>query len=117
MISPLAQLRWHSLAFDQPSTQRLLRRSVCIAAGTAASTSENAVIIGGRAFTPCTKGARLRDWLLEAGGYVHESLLVVEDAPCGGGRGVVAAQALSVEGGAPLILLPEDLCLTSEVAR
>ena len=99
-------------------THRSCRRRTKAQSSVSPSVTE--VLIDGKSFQACPQGARLRDWLLEAGGYVHESLLVVQQAPCGGGRGVVAARELgaeAVEGGAPLVLLPEDLVLTSEVAR
>lgn len=63
---------------------------------------------------------RLIEWVQESGGYLHSSLSIVEDAPCGGGRGIVCTGApLDMEQvqGTPMLLLPEDLVLSTEVAR
>ena len=63
---------------------------------------------------------RLVEWVQGSGGYLHPSLGVVEEAPCGGGRGVVCLGpplAIDEVQGMPMILLPEDLLLTAQVAR
>ncbi|KAG1677337.1 hypothetical protein FOA52_010716 [Chlamydomonas sp. UWO 241] len=61
----------------------------------------------------------LVDWVLAASGYMHPSMRVVEEAPCGGGRGLIMTEDLDLEAvtGMPMLLVPEDLLLTSEVAR
>ena len=62
--------------------------------------------------------AALIDWVEESGGLLHPSLQVVDHAPCGS-RGIVCLRDQSEEevSGAPMLLVPEDLLLTSEVAR
>eukprot|EP00955_Chlamydomonas_euryale_P037201 350688-Chlamydomonas_euryale.AAC.2 len=69
--------------------------------------------------TPHPACGELVDWVLEASGYMHPALRVVDAAPCGGGRGLVTAEALDEEAvtGMPMLLVPEDLVLSSEVAR
>lgn len=54
-----------------------------------------------------------------AGGFMHPDLVVVEQAPCGGGRGIICTRDVSAEDitGMPMLLVPEDLLLTAEVAR
>ena len=50
---------------------------------------------------------------------MHPDLVVVEQAPCGGGRGIICTRDVSAEDitGMPMLLVPEDLLLTAEVAR
>lgn len=64
-------------------------------------------------------GEALREWVLENEGHIHPGLAVVENAPCCGGRGLVATEAISAEDTAntPLVLVPDALYLTSQVAR
>ncbi|GAX75519.1 hypothetical protein CEUSTIGMA_g2962.t1 [Chlamydomonas eustigma] len=61
----------------------------------------------------------LCDWVLESGGYMHPSLAVTESAPCGGGRGLLCKHDVKGDDivGMPMLLVPEDIILTSEVAR
>jgi len=70
-------------------------------------------------FQSSSAGAALVDWVLENGGHIHQRLEVVENAPCGGGRGIVSTMDISAEdaGSMPLILVPDALYLTSQVAR
>mmetsp|Transcript_1208 Transcript_1208/g.2885 ORF Transcript_1208/g.2885 Transcript_1208/m.2885 type:complete len:353 (-) Transcript_1208:17-1075(-) len=70
-------------------------------------------------FVDSAVGAALLDWVLDNEGHVHPGLRVVEDAPCGGGRGVIATEAISAEDSAnvPLLLVPDALYMTSQVAR
>eukprot|EP00798_Chlamydomonas_sp_ICE-L_P031187 gene31187-6332_t len=64
-------------------------------------------------------GTKLQDWVLDSGGYVHEALELTETSPCGGGRGMVAVKELDLESatGAPLILVPDELTMSTAVAR
>lgn len=68
--------------------------------------------------TPLAADLLLRSWVEAHGGFVHPALRLVDSAPCGV-RGVVTTtpltQAEAEEG--PLIVVPERLYLTSELAR
>ncbi|KAI8464964.1 MAG: hypothetical protein J3K34DRAFT_461663 [Monoraphidium minutum] len=60
----------------------------------------------------------LREWLAREGGLLHPALRLVDDAPCGS-RGVVAAQAVSLddlEAAGPLVVVPKDLHLENTTA-
>lgn len=59
-------------------------------------------------------GQQLRDWIEDAGGYVHPALQLSMATPYG--RGVVAVEAVVPEQRQPLIAVPERLLLTTEVA-
>lgn len=70
-------------------------------------------------FVDSAVGAALLDWVLDNEGHVHPGLRVVEDAPCGGGRGVIATEAISAEDSAnvPLLLVPDALYMTSQARQ
>jgi len=59
----------------------------------------------------------LRSWIVERGGYIHEGLKLVDEAPCGA-RGVVAVEDISLEevSSRPLMLIPAAMELTLEKA-
>ena len=70
-----------------------------------------------KGFENSTLGGQLVEWVLEFGGHVHPGLVVVENAPCGGGRGIVSTGEITAEDAAnmPLILVPDELYLTAQV--
>mmetsp|Transcript_37754 Transcript_37754/g.52427 ORF Transcript_37754/g.52427 Transcript_37754/m.52427 type:complete len:347 (-) Transcript_37754:140-1180(-) len=71
-----------------------------------------------QSFVESEKGENLKYWVIGNGGVIHEGLKVVENAPCGE-RGVVCTETMTsadVEA-SPLVLVPESLYLTSQVAR
>ena len=63
-------------------------------------------------------GQRLVDWIYQNGGIVQPRLAVVENAPSGS-RGVVCLEDMDEEylQASPMILVPEAIYLTSQVAR
>ena len=73
--------------------------------------------VDGTEFAQCPLGDALQDWILKNDGHIHPALQVVQNAPCGGGRGVVTTEDISAEDAAnmPLILVPDALYLTSQV--
>lgn len=62
---------------------------------------------------PVAEGERLREWVIQEGGFVHPSLVVVDHAPCGC-RGVVAGEA--IEDVDALIAVPGNLNMTAQAA-
>lgn len=56
----------------------------------------------------------LTEWIREEGGFIHDSLCVVDVAPCGA-RGVISMRAVDVEeeGLLGLVCVPERLYMTS----
>ena len=61
--------------------------------------------------------ACLRSWLVERGGFIHPSLQIVDQAPCGC-RGVVSRERISLEQleHQPLVVIPRSLQLGDEYA-
>lgn len=60
------------------------------------------------------EGATLTNWIREEGGFIHDSLRVVSEAPCGV-RGVVCCERVDAEeeGLLGLVCVPERLYMTS----
>mmetsp|Transcript_4287 Transcript_4287/g.9311 ORF Transcript_4287/g.9311 Transcript_4287/m.9311 type:complete len:378 (+) Transcript_4287:138-1271(+) len=100
---------------QSPRNQSDVRRRTCNR--TEAARSAESDVSGSSTVSAAV--TELSDWLNESGGFVHPALAVVEQAPCGGGRGVICTVDQSEEdvAGMPLVLVPEELLLTSEVAR
>eukprot|EP00959_Pyramimonas_sp_CCMP1952_P238858 4991577-Pyramimonas_sp.AAC.1 len=76
------------------------------------------LVVDGVKYDLCEAGERLKFWILENGGVVHPSLVVVNNAPSGS-RGVICTEAVGVDeiDRSPLLLVPEFLYMTSQVAR
>lgn len=64
-------------------------------------------------YTVLPKGESLKQWVRSHGGYIHEALSLVDDAPCGC-RGIIATRDISMEEleAGPLISIPQKLQLT-----
>eukprot|EP00878_Enallax_costatus_P028521 GHUV01030812.1.p1 GENE.GHUV01030812.1~~GHUV01030812.1.p1 ORF type:complete len:313 (+),score=111.82 GHUV01030812.1:70-1008(+) len=60
----------------------------------------------------------LRDWITANGGYIHPALQLVDNARVSGCRGIIAAQAITLDEleWGPLISVPQSLQLTSRHA-
>mmetsp|Transcript_12367 Transcript_12367/g.25987 ORF Transcript_12367/g.25987 Transcript_12367/m.25987 type:complete len:337 (-) Transcript_12367:219-1229(-) len=76
------------------------------------------LVVDGVKYELCEAGERLKLWIIENGGVVHPGLAVVENAPSGS-RGVICTESLDVDeiDNNPLLLVPEFLYMTSQVAR
>ncbi len=65
-----------------------------------------------------TSCAVLREWVEQLGGSVHPAVSVVDPAPSGS-RGLVVIEPMTLDDveDFPLLLVPEDCVMSSEVAR
>ena len=116
----------HSLGRPKLQTGRLIARNCTFHGMRSCSALRRPLIqpqatqfdsVGGTEFSLCPLGEALQDWILENDGHIHPALHVVQNAPCGGGRGVITTEDISAEDAAnmPLILVPDALYLTSQV--
>lgn len=66
-------------------------------------------------YTECSRA--LIRWINRNGGFIHPTLALVDDAPCGA-RGVVATTAISEDDcSSPIVVVPENLYLASDAAQ
>jgi len=110
------QTRSKWVRLQRAHSPQVARRQACPAAS--GNTPTPPLVVDGVQYILSEAGERLKLWIIENGGIVHPSLAVVENAPTGS-RGVICTEALDVDeiSKNPLLLVPEYLYMTSQVAR